>query len=430
MDGARRSWSGMARAHIWRRAMKILTVAPYLPYEGIPHAGGEYLFRHLQGLTALGNQVTLMVPGIPEQLAHIASAPGWLNLITGPHVLKGRTTMRRLLDAVYRRSMNSPPSPSAESLRSVLAAGLVERARSADVVEFHWAEYARFASVLRRAGVSTPIVVVEHNVELNAVWQQVRDNAVGYRRLLGGLTAPLTRYLERHGLLDADLILVFKAADEKALRTARVPTPVHVIDPWLDQPDNSARQPRSRSVLFTGALWRKENEDGLLWFLDHAWPLVRSAMPDATLDLVGAAPSPKLQTAARATKGVTIIGDVPDLTPYYGCAAVFVAPLFVSGGLKFKIPQAMLCGLPVVATPVAVEGVVDVAPAGTLWGVTDDPVEMAAQLLAALSDPRRAEEVGAAAARWCAHFYSFQRSILRLHEMYGRLSGDRRSPGH
>jgi hypothetical protein len=52
--------------------------------------------------------------------------------------------------------MNVPPSPSAESLRSVTAAGLVRRARDADLVELHWAEYARFASVLRRAGVSTP----------------------------------------------------------------------------------------------------------------------------------------------------------------------------------------------------------------------------------------------------------------------------------
>ena len=49
-------------------------------------------------------------------------------------------------------------------------------------------------------------------------------------------------------------------------------------------------------------------------------------------------------------------GEVPELLPYYESASVFVAPLFVRGGLKFKVPQAMLCGLPVVATHVA-EGI-------------------------------------------------------------------------
>lgn len=405
--------------------MNILVAAPYLPYEGIPHAGGSYLLRHLEGLIRAGHRVALIVPGTPEQRANAPLAPEWLTVILGPDVLAGRTRSRWLRDAAYRRAMNSPPAPNAESLRSVVNAGLIERARSADVVELHWAEYARFASVLRRAAVSTPIAVIEHDVDLEAGSQRVRANANGYRRVLGLLTAPLTRQKERRGLMEADVVLVFKQADEDVLRKAGIATHVHVIDPWLDEPDSAAGERRARSVLFTGALWRRENEDGVVWFLEHVWPLVRAEVPDATFTVAGAAPTDRLRAAAGAP-GVDVVADVPDLLPYYRTASAFVAPLFVRGGLKFKVPQAMICGLPVVASTAAAEGVVGVAPAGCLWGVMDDPQEMASSLIGALTEPERAARVGAEAAEWCREFYSFPRSIDRLLAIYSGLAGRQR----
>jgi glycosyltransferase involved in cell wall biosynthesis len=399
----------------------VLAVAPYVPYDGIPHAGGAYLLRHLQQLHAEGHRVALIAPGTPEQLAHVPSAPEWLELVTGPHVLQGRSTARRVVDALYRRAMNVPPAPSAESLRSVVRAGLIDRARLASVVELHWAEYARFAMVLRGAGVTTPICVVEHDVDLGAGARRVQTYATGYRRAAGLVTAPLARRHELKGLQAADVVLVFKPADEQELRRAGVTTEVVVIDPALDQPDGLVREREPGSVLFAGALWRRENEDGLLWFLERVWPLVHAAIPAARIVIVGAAPTGTLTAAAQDAPGVDLVGEVPDLMPFYLRSSLFVAPLFVPGGLKFKVPQAMLCGLPVVATRVAVQGVVEVAPTNTLWAVTDDPAQMAAGVVTALRDPSAAAEVGRAAARWSQEFYSFQRSIARVIKVYQGL---------
>ena len=407
--------------------MRILAVAPYLPYDDIRHAGGLYLLRHLHQLALDGNDVSLIVPGTPEQLAHLHAAPAWLDVVAGPHVLQGRTRARVVSDAIYRRTMNVPPSPSAESLRSVTAAGLVRRARDADLVELHWAEYARFASVLRRAGVSTAIAVVEHDVDLYAAHARVRRFSTGYRRLLGTLTAPLVRRLEVRGLARADVVLVFKRADEALIRQAGVRTRVHVIEPWLEHPEDD-RQREPATVLFTGALWRRENEDGAVWFLQEVWPLVIRDAPEATFWLVGAEPTAYLRELADATPGVEVIADVPDLLPFYLTASLFVAPLFVPGGLKFKVPQAMVCGLPVVATTVAAEGVLDLAPPNTLLTVTNDPVEMAASITAAVNDPQRASLVGQAAQQWSQQYYSFPHSIRRLLEVYTSLAGSRRRP--
>jgi glycosyltransferase involved in cell wall biosynthesis len=407
--------------------MKILVVAPYVPYEGIPHAGGSYLLHHLSQLTRLGSCVTLIVPGTPEQLVNARLAPDWLNLVSGPPVLEGRGWMRRMQDAAYRRAMN-PPAPSAETLRSVVRAGLVERAREADIVELHWAEYARFASVLRRADVNTPICIVEHDVDLQAAVERVKNNTRGYRRLLGLLTTPLARRQEHRGLVDADVVCVFTQADEQTLRRAGIHTAVQLIDPWLDEPRGPGPTRRARSVLFAGALWRRENEDGLVWFLERVWPQVRAAVPEATLLIVGASPGDRLKAAAARTQAVDVIEDVPDLLPYYRSASLFVAPLFVKGGLKFKVPQAMLCGLPVIATTVAAEGVAELAPADAFWRVTNDPAEMTISLIGALTNEAAASRVGEIAAQWCRENYSFPRSIASLQQAYFNMSQKQKRP--
>jgi glycosyltransferase involved in cell wall biosynthesis len=402
--------------------MKILAVAPYIPHEAVRHAGGVYLLRHLRELTRRGNHVSLLVPGSPGQLAALPFAPHWLEVITGPPSTADRGVGRVLLDAAYRRAMLAPPAPSAESLRSIRRAGLVRRAATADIVELHWAEYARFATVIRQAGVRTPISVIEHDVDLEAGAERARTHATGYRRRLGLLTAPLVRKLERDGLDHADLVAVFKSADEDVIRRAGVRTAVQLLDPWLEEPPDIDGPRRPKSVLVTGALWRPENATGILWFLEHVWPRVSAAVPDAVLQLVGAGAGAELVAGARAASNVQLVGEVPEMLPYYLDASVFVAPLFTSGGLKFKVPQAMLCGLPVVATTVAADGVKGLAPDDAIWCVTDDAAQMADAIKAALLDADAAAAVGRRAAHWCHGRYSFPESLARLNTAYQQLA--------
>lgn len=401
--------------------LRILAVAPYVPFEGILHAGGEYLLRHLHRLSQVA-QVTLLVPGSDAALADAERAPEWLRLVVPPIDLVGRSTTRRLGDAAYRRLMAAPPMPTAESLRAVRDGGLLELAGSSDVVELHWPEYARFARELRRAGVSTPVSVVEHDVDVRGALRRVRTRARGYRIALGVATSPVARRLELQGLRSADLICVFKAADEQLLRELGIRATVRVLDPWLEEPGGADGVRERGRVLFTGAMWRPENALGAAWLLREVWPSVRAQVPEAALTLAGDGPDENMRSLAEQVGGVEVTGRVPSLLPYYQRAAVFVAPLFSGGGLKFKVPQAMLCGLPVVGTAVALEGVVEQAPAEALWGRTDEPAEMAALLVAALRERDRAAAVGAAAARWAAGRYSFERALDVVLDDYAELA--------
>jgi len=278
---------------------------------------------------------------------------------------------------------------------------------------------------LRSAGVRSPISIFEYDIGAQAGPRRVETYGSRRARVAHPLLRRVRERNERRDLDAADLVLVLKQADVDLLRQLGVRTDAHVVDPYLEMPVMSAPTARrdDGALLFTGAMWRRENVDSVRWFLDRVWPRVRAAVPQATFTVAGAGPPPDVSAAASDAAGIVVTGEVPDLAPYYERASAFVAPLLTGGGLKFKVPQAMLYGLPVVATTVAAEGVVEVAPPGTFWAVTDDAGEMADAVVSVLRERDRAAAVGRAAAEWCRQHYSFERSSDAVFARYRELTG-------
>ncbi len=65
---------------------------------------------------------------------------------------------------------------------------------------------------------------------------------------------------------------------------------------------------------------------------------------------------PPAEVRALAGDAVRILGHVPDVTPFFDCCRLSLAPLRYGAGVKGKINQSLAHGLPVVATSQAVEG--------------------------------------------------------------------------
>lgn len=408
--------------------MRLLVVAPHVPYEGIPHAGGVFLLRHLERLRPACS-LTLVAPRTRGNVRAEAVSPAWLEVLLVEQHPPAPGTLRHEVDRVRHRLRGWSPQP--HELRDFHRAGLAERAAHADLVELHWPEYAHLAPRLRRAGVRAPMVVVEHDVASQAEARRYANQPSLRKRLTGRVLQRSHRAVERRALSAVDLVLVFKQGDADLLHGLGLRTPAFVLDPWLDQP-SAAREARDAStVLFTGALWRLENQEAVRWLVDHVWPSVRAAVPSARLLVVGGRPSTAFLGALAAAEGVDVVADVPDLEPFYLRAGVFVAPLHVGGGLKFKVPQAMLYDLPVIATSVAAEGVVEQAPPGIFWALADDTPSFAAALVDALRRPEEAARTGARAGAWCREAFSFERSGRQLLAAYRELvsAASRRGAG-
>ncbi len=118
------------------------------------------------------------------------------------------------------------------------------------------------------------------------------------------------------------------------------------------------REPRHgfaerRDLLFIGGFAHPPNADAVRWFAESVLPLLRERLPDAVLHVIGTVDEPARRSLA--IDGLVLHGRVDDLDPWLDGCRVSIAPLRFGAGVKGKINTAMSCGLPVVATTVAVE---------------------------------------------------------------------------
>jgi glycosyltransferase involved in cell wall biosynthesis len=174
-------------------------------------------------------------------------------------------------------------------------------------------------------------------------------------------------------------------------------------------------------LLFIGALDWLANREGLVWFVQHVWPLVRQRRPNATFQVVGRNPTHEVR-ALRTVPGIEIVGTVPDVRPYLSRAAAVVVPLLVGGGTRLKIFEALAAGKAVVSTSIGCEGL-PVVPGKHLL-VADDPARLADAVAELLGDGERRAALGKAARDLVAERYGAE-TVARQFETICREVVDR-----
>ena len=153
----------------------------------------------------------------------------------------------------------------------------------------------------------------------------------------------------------ADVTLVVSAQEQALLQAALPGARVEVLSNLHRAgPPGPGFAARS-GLLFVGGFRHPPNVDAVCWFVQAVWPLLHAADPQLRFHCIGAEAPPAVQALA-AVPGVQVHGHVRDLQPWLGGCRVAVAPLRVGAGVKGKVNLAMAHGLPVVATPLAAEG--------------------------------------------------------------------------
>src|SRR5207245_871635 len=130
----------------------------------------------------------------------------------------------------------------------------------------------------------------------------------------------------------------------------RPPGRIRVITNGVDleyfQPTGETKE---TGCLFVGALDYLPNVDGISWFCREVWGEIRRRHPEARITVVGRQPTAAVRRLAHLP-GIEVIGQVPDVRPYYAQAAVVVAPLRLARGVQNKLLEALAMGKALVAS--------------------------------------------------------------------------------
>ncbi len=164
----------------------------------------------------------------------------------------------------------------------------------------------------------------------------------------------LTADDEARWLAEAELLVAIQPEEEQALaalapgaRVVTAPMPARAVP----RPPAVAREPGR--LVFIGSA-SAHNTDGLRWFLDEAWPLIRARLPEARLDVAGTV----CREIGAAPEGVALLGRVEALGPLLHRAGLAIAPLRAGSGLKIKLLDYAAHGLATVTTTVGAAGFV------------------------------------------------------------------------
>ncbi|MFP1785999.1 glycosyltransferase [Lonsdalea quercina] len=160
--------------------------------------------------------------------------------------------------------------------------------------------------------------------------------------------------------------------EKNNLKSKAYTTPMNAFSVFIE--DAMVNLELRKDILFVGGFGHTPNQDGVVWFADNVWPLIKKKNPGVKLFLVGSNPTQKIMDLASDEIIVTGFVSDAELENYYRNSRVVIAPLLYGAGVKGKVVEAMRFGVPIVTTNVGSQGLTQNE---NVLAIADEPDEFA-----------------------------------------------------
>ncbi|HRN66667.1 MAG TPA: glycosyltransferase family 4 protein [Promineifilum sp.] len=267
-----------------------------------------------------------------------------------------------------------------------------------------------------------PRLVLDQHNAVYLIPQRLAESGRGaLTRWLLRREARLMRAYELDTLQKFDDVVWVTAEDRAAVALPEVGSPRQRVIPICVDPENTPpirRASRPHRVTFLGGLHWPPNAAGIVWFAREVWPSVRAAAPELTLTVIGKSPPGELlSAAAEPGSRIEVTGYVDDPREYLAETAVFVVPLHAGGGMRVKIVEAWLWGLPIVSTTIGAEGIL--SSNGRDMLLADTTAAFVAAILRVVNEPGLADRLAESGRRQVEDHYDWSTEYASWDVIYG-----------
>lgn len=275
-----------------------------------------------------------------------------------------------------------------------------------DAIHIEGLEMCQYIDAIHHSTPATrsPTLIFDaHNAETviqrRAFQTDMRNPSRWLEALYSVLQLPRLKRYEHATCAKADHVLCVSEEDAAVLRrltpgtsTVLVPNGLFLAD--YDFPPSPAPLP-PWSLVFSGKMNYRPNVDAATWFADQIFPRIQEHV-DVEIEfvIVGKDPTERVMRLGERPN-TTITGAVEDVRPYVAATTVYVAPLRMGGGTRFKLLEAMALKRAIVTTSIGAEGFA--VASGRELIVANSPKEQAANIVSLLHDETRRAELGRAA---------------------------------
>jgi glycosyltransferase involved in cell wall biosynthesis len=276
-----------------------------------------------------------------------------------------------------------------------------------------------------------PVTILDqHNALYLVVQRQSHFERSNLMRTVWRREARLLAEYEASLLRQFDTILTVTTEDKEALlqllpddESEHREKNIVVIPICVDPARQKMIQPvdRGSRILHLGTMFWPPNIEGVLWFANQVLPLILREIPGAKFIIAGKNPPLAIQDLAEDTSpfhgNIEVTGFIPDPMDLLAESQVFVVPLLAGGGMRVKILDAWVWGLPIVSTTIGAEGIMKKPGENIL--IADAPQEFAAAVVKILKDRLLAYKLREKGRASVEMYYDWQKVYQCLDGVYG-----------
>jgi len=403
--------------------MKILFLSQLVPYppDSGPKVRSYATLRHL----AQQNEVTLLAfsrpDDSPESIEHLKTFCHAVHTV--PII---RSTVRDGIEfgmSLLRNQSFIIQRDQTPEMKSKVEA-LLQNTRF-DMIHADQLWMAQYAIEAKEHAPGVRILLDEHNA-CYQIFQRLADEEQNpLKRMIYRREWPALKRYEAWACRQFDHLVTVTDQDKKTLEALvqesnQYSEPIHaqVIPICVDTEILQMVEPvpDASDVLHLGTMFWMPNVEGVAWFIEKVWPLLKRSLPKASFSVVGKRPPDKLRQLAESDPSIQIHGYAPDPMPYLQKCAAFIVPLRSGSGMRVKIVEAWARGLPIVSTTVGAEGLKYMDGENIL--IADGEENFAKAVERLLSDQELNHKLRSNGRRWVEQQYNWRRVYQDWNHIY------------
>lgn len=224
-------------------------------------------------------------------------------------------------------------------------------------VFFEFTSSLLYANKLKQLHPDIEVEFVEHDVTFQSFKRLSFSHNI-LRKLMYSIEYVRMRNFEIKALSLFETVSTLNEKDRKILNEhgiKKVNVYYPKVEDWIINTRRETIEPYS--IMFLGAMHRKENNLAVLWFCQKIFPAIQEDFPEAKFYIIGGGITQKIKDLSINNENIIVTGFVDDLKPFFEKIQVAVVPLHYGAGIKIKTLETISAGIPTVATEIGAEGI-------------------------------------------------------------------------
>ncbi len=267
---------------------------------------------------------------------------------------------------------------------------------------------------------NTPCIIRMHNIE-HVIWERyaLRLSRFDPRKWYIQSQAKKLRRMEISLCSKANHLAMITENDVDTIKTLNSNIYASYVPVGVDinffKQTKEQKQITNQMIHATTYDWI-HNVEALDWFITEILPVVYNDFK-AELVLLGKHMPERYRNGS--TSGLLGKGYVDDINIELNQAAMYIAPLFVGGGIRIKILEAMSAGLPVIASPISSEGIMAKREDGLIICSTKE--EWIHEISFLIKNPDVSKELGKSARSFIEKNHTWEFAAKRMKDLIQEL---------